>query len=1174
MADSGEDGFSVHTDSGELRDELGMSEDLSEEDDSDVSLEMDGVQMDYPMDSDGDNDEVEWREQGPFLARVLVRNDAQERVPPADINSYKLAAVDPPVNRWTELFHAALAGKSDDMHRILSQGGDVLASADSFYPTTREFPRLFPPHEARELRLGVLHHICDPKQRTVLVYAAVSGNMDAVRELVPSDLSTCDTPMKRVALCGLLRRCDIFGRSVFHYVAHFGISAMFLYLLDTFEKVCGWPEFALGSISKPDIDVMPLSELSIPAKATRFTVLRHESRDLAPTVLCQAARQGHLDLTMKLLAKGATDISSREEPSSAVSDADLVAVAEQQPAQQCTAEDSDSALAADVDLTKSPVRPPSPPPPEADAVRDTALICAASGGHTLVLQALLASGKCDLEARGQFGETAIHRAAASKSGKDTMRLLVEAGANVDAVAEPPEGWSDDERWKLTMYWGGTALLRAAHVGDVDRVNLLLDKNVRIDVADCDLDTALHAAASALNLDVIKRLTSVIDDVMIAELLARVNNRGKCPLHCAVAGAAGMSPGSYRCERMRACVEVMEHLVAQHNELGVGLDIEDVDKATPLFEAARNGLESIVKILVAGGARPHNPAASGETPVTWAASDACVGMLRVLVDAGADVSHAHPRSKETPLHVAVLARKREEDVVAACKILIEAGADVNALNAEDRTPVSLAADLRKHKLLMLFLNHGGMLDWMSDAGTDAFQCLYGGQDPQARTYQIREAQQSAELCAKALKLCEGRDLLFVGSKINRALYENFSRIACTVLEAHKDRVDEAGNNLLMLATLRSWNNVVKEMVSMEGVNVEQRNKRGESAMMLACKEGAWDSFLDLYGAGAVPPRCANAELMVAASLHQWRRIEQILQRLVDEQDGSPRRVRTDRADTPVPDGPDASVSTAARDLPHHMMHVSPAVQAVSSRSARASVLSDTADDATAPPLKRRRPSGAMPSTASAVGHEVGAGSPCIPQTDAIDHVLASESNFTWLIAQLMGTREPDALRGGYPAIGIRDRILTLLRPMMNFNEKVAYFQEEQDRLLEYELDSMGDDETLHIEVHRGPEMLAEMVEQISKADDDMLRRELSVSFIGEDGEDGGGLLREFCAVCTLLPCQVRISDTASRALLRQCWHSCVLLSFNWCVQGLLRVEVSRCSSITDEATQCVYEVSCA
>lgn len=313
----------------------------------------------------------------------------------------------------------------------------------------------------------------------MLTYAAMSGQLETVKQIVPSDLRDVDTRVKKLALSGLLRRCDIFGRSVFHYAAHHGLTEIFFHLLDAFETATSWSEFKLTLVPMEKFKVKPLSDLSIADTATRESVLRHESRDLAPTVLCQAALQGHLELVMKLLAVGAADISYREEPSSAVSDGDQVAVAEQAAAQHCIAVESDYAAPADLHLSRSPKRAALLPPPEADAVRDTALICAASGGHTLVVQALLASGKCDIEARGQFGETAMHRAAACKGGRDAMKLLIDAGANADAVAEPPEGWSDEERWKLTMYWGGTALLRAAHVGDVERVNMLLEKKVKV-----------------------------------------------------------------------------------------------------------------------------------------------------------------------------------------------------------------------------------------------------------------------------------------------------------------------------------------------------------------------------------------------------------------------------------------------------------------------------------------------------------------------------------------------------------------------------------------------------------------------------------------------------------------------------------------------------------------------
>jgi hypothetical protein len=124
-----------------------------------------------------------------------------------------------------------------------------------------------------------------------------------------------------------------------------------------------------------------------------------------------------------------------------------------------------------------------------------------------------------------------------------------------------------------------------------------------------------------------------------------------------------------------------------------------------------------------------------------------------------------------------------------------------------------------------------------------------------------------------------------------------------------------------------------------------------------------------------------------------------------------------------------------------------------------------------------------------------------------------ASLTWLIAQLMHTSEPGApsQHMGQPCVSMRDRILLLLRPMMNFQEKVVYFQDEQDRILDYQLTELGDDETMHIEVHRGDDVLGDTVEQISKVGEEGLMRELTVSFVDEDGEDGGGLLKEFCQV---------------------------------------------------------------
>lgn len=263
-------------------------------------------------------------------------------------------------------------------------------------------------------------------------------------------------------------------------------------------------------------------------------------------------------------------------------------------------------------------------------------------------------------------------------------------------------------------------------------------------------------------------------------------------------------------------------------------------------------------------------------------------------------------------------------------------------------------------------------------------------------------------------------------------------------------------------------------------------------------------------------------MIAASLHQWMRVKEILQRLVDEKNGAHHCVR---AGTPIPRNLDTS-HNACLDTPHHTMHVSPAVHAASASSSHHSHACTDATDDPCPAVKRRRDAdGNATVCATASG---GASFVTSPRASGADLVRDRSGNGSdepshgklgWLITLLMGAREPGGFdrAGGQPCVSMRDRILTLLRPMMNFQEKVTFFQEEQDKLLDFELDqgelegTATAEDTLNISVHRGPEILLDTVREIQDVDPVLLRRELTVEFLGEEGEDGGGLLREFCHV---------------------------------------------------------------
>jgi hypothetical protein len=156
--------------------------------------------------------------------------------------------------------------------------------------------------------------------------------------------------------------------------------------------------------------------------------------------------------------------------------------------------------------------------------------------------------------------------------------------------------------------------------------------------------------------------------------------------------------------------------------------------------------------------------------------------------------------------------------------------------------------------------------------DAFITIFNGPDSNLRPYEIRDAQQSPECSNKAIKLCAARDLHFVGGMINRALTESFNRVAQAILTEHKMRLDEGGNNLLMLGTRQGLTLLVKEMVYLGGINIEQRNHKGETAMVIACKE-VRSMCCSASGIRLSIGRDGNSALRAVPAIRVWRTVMQ-------------------------------------------------------------------------------------------------------------------------------------------------------------------------------------------------------------------------------------------------------------------------------------------------------------
>ncbi|MBL4802743.1 MAG: ankyrin repeat domain-containing protein [Emcibacter sp.] len=132
------------------------------------------------------------------------------------------------------------------------------------------------------------------------------------------------------------------------------------------------------------------------------------------------------------------------------------------------------------------------------------------------------------------------------------------------------------------------------------------------------------------------------------------------------------------------------------EKGVNVNTRDYDdKTTPLIMATRMKEASLVKYLLANGAKPNLYGKDGKTALVIAAGIGDRAMVGLLISAGADMDLGD-KNGTTPLISAVLARK--DPIV---KLLLEAGADYTIEDYSGRSPLQHAIDnRRRHTKKML------------------------------------------------------------------------------------------------------------------------------------------------------------------------------------------------------------------------------------------------------------------------------------------------------------------------------------------------------------------------------------------------------------------------------------------------------------------------------------------
>ncbi|KAJ8674387.1 hypothetical protein QAD02_005649 [Eretmocerus hayati] len=325
-----------------------------------------------------------------------------------------------------------------------------------------------------------------------------------------------------------------------------------------------------------------------------------------------------------------------------------------------------------------------------DFTGKTSLHLAVSENNVELTKILLDVG-AKINVFNEDGHTPLHLCT-SITKFDLMKLLISRGANVNAVDDDAEHYKSEVSYPLHM---------AVRDGNEEAIKYLIEKGARVDVFDLWNRTPLHIAASR--------------DVTLTMLLidrgANVNAFDPTPLDWMI--------------RSRMKTRMKARMGVSDEEFNTDPSIRP---CYPLHMAVRAGKDEVIECLIEKGAHVDVFDDWGHTPLHIAAA-LDLKLTKLLIDRGANVNAFDPlplRDKIErmmnltgqchrkpgrnlcfvcyPLHMAVEAGKM--DVV---KLLIDRGADINALDIEGRSILYYAVKRNSIEMLSFFLKAGVSID---------------------------------------------------------------------------------------------------------------------------------------------------------------------------------------------------------------------------------------------------------------------------------------------------------------------------------------------------------------------------------------------------------------------------------------------------------------------------------
>ena len=401
----------------------------------------------------------------------------------------------------------------------------------------------------------------------------------------------------------------------------------------------------------------------------------------------------------------------------------------------------------------------------------TNLMFSVSCDHVEMTRWLLAQG-ADLHAQDEFGQTALMEAIAYKAARcvrvlleagaplrnpdgyqavaratdaDVVRVLVEAGADIDAREDEDGvilgGWwplltaadlGDNQFVRLCLalgadpnrqFTGETALHRAAGNDHLEIVQLLLQRGADPNASDCDMHTPLMNAQSLECVDLLLNAGADINafDCTGATVVQHHHDPEILDRLTAAGAAFDSPPESLNSLILSAArdgdLELLDYLL--RNEVDVNAPTHL--RMTPLMAAAERGHAEVLRRLIAAGADLHAREYQGRTALFYAAAPESGipfqltrqfdpdSLRSLLCEQFATMSDKVREMMENMPMTTPDYGYHPSDDVEAIDLLVQAGALVDARDAEGATPLLVACGCGRSARVARLLQLGADID---------------------------------------------------------------------------------------------------------------------------------------------------------------------------------------------------------------------------------------------------------------------------------------------------------------------------------------------------------------------------------------------------------------------------------------------------------------------------------